>query len=57
MRDDLDMVEGTKYNAALMIFFVPYILFEIPSNILLRKLKPHVWRAYLANPGDPWALI
>ncbi|KAL4995345.1 major facilitator superfamily domain-containing protein [Aspergillus recurvatus] len=47
MRDDLDMVKGTKYNAALMIFFIPYILFEIPSNILLRKLKPHVWRVYL----------
>ncbi|KAL4748750.1 hypothetical protein BDW72DRAFT_205360 [Aspergillus terricola var. indicus] len=47
MREDLDMVEGTKYNAALMIFFIPYILFEIPSNILLRKLKPHVWRVYL----------
>ncbi|KAL5050948.1 hypothetical protein BDW71DRAFT_194064 [Aspergillus fruticulosus] len=47
MRDDLDMVKGTKYNAALMIFFIPYILFEIPSNVLLRKLKPHVWRVYL----------
>ncbi|KAL4974649.1 major facilitator superfamily domain-containing protein [Aspergillus desertorum] len=46
MRDDLDIVKGTKYNAALMIFFVPYILFEIPSNILLRKLKPHVWLSF-----------
>ena len=34
---------GTQYNTALTIFFVPYILFEIPSNILLKKLKPHVW--------------
>ena len=25
------------------IFFVPYVLFEIPSNILLKRLKPHVW--------------
>ncbi|KAL4758354.1 major facilitator superfamily domain-containing protein [Aspergillus foveolatus] len=57
MRDDLDMVEGTKYNAALMIFFIPYILFEIPSNILLRKLKPHVWRAYLANLGERLYLL
>lgn len=22
---------------------MPYILFEIPSNILLKKFKPHVW--------------
>ena len=34
---------GNKYNVALTIFFVPYCLFEIPSNILLKKFKPHVW--------------
>jgi hypothetical protein len=28
----------------LMIFFIPYVVFEIPSNIVLVKLKPHVWR-------------
>jgi hypothetical protein len=30
----------TKINR---IFFVPYCLFEIPSNILLKKFKPRVW--------------
>ncbi|KYK61925.1 transporter-like protein [Drechmeria coniospora] len=34
---------GTKFNTALVIFFVPYCLFEIPSNILLKKFRPHVW--------------
>jgi hypothetical protein len=29
-----------------VIFFVPYILFEIPSNILLKKLRPHVWLSF-----------
>ncbi|KAK2787353.1 hypothetical protein FQN52_007257 [Onygenales sp. PD_12] len=43
LRKDLGIEDGTKYNTALTIFFVPYILFEIPSNILLKKLKPHVW--------------
>lgn len=28
---------------ALVIFFVPYILLEIPSNVLLKKFSPHVW--------------
>lgn len=28
---------GNQYNTALVIFFVPYILLEIPSNILLKK--------------------
>ena len=44
LKEDLNITEGTKYNSALTIFFVPYILFEVPSNILLKKLKPHVWR-------------
>ncbi|KAL4909458.1 hypothetical protein BDW74DRAFT_165901 [Aspergillus multicolor] len=43
MEDDLHIADGTKYNTALTIFFIPYIIFEIPSNILLKKLRPHVW--------------
>lgn len=39
---ELNLV-GNKYNVALVIFFVPYILFEIPSNIILKKLTPSVW--------------
>lgn len=35
-----------QYNIALVIFFVPYILFEVPSNLLLKRLKPHVWRTF-----------
>ncbi|KAG9246157.1 major facilitator superfamily domain-containing protein [Calycina marina] len=34
---------GVEYNTALTIFFVPYIVFEVPSNILLKKLSPRVW--------------
>ncbi|KAI5309745.1 hypothetical protein KEM55_002511, partial [Ascosphaera atra] len=43
LKEDLDIVEGMKYNTALTIFFVPYILAEVPSNILMKKLKPNVW--------------
>lgn len=46
LKEDLDIVTGTKYNTALTIFFVPYIIFEIPSNILLKRLKPHIWRTF-----------
>lgn len=42
MGDDLGLT-GTQYNTALTVFFVPYVLFEIPSNILLKKFKPHLW--------------
>lgn len=45
MTKDLDM-EGSKagrYNIALFIFFIPYILFEVPSNLILKKLAPSTW--------------
>jgi len=47
LKSDLNLETGTKYNTALTIFFVPYIIVEIPSNILLKKLKPHVWCMWL----------
>lgn len=48
MPSELHLV-GQQRNIALTIFFVPYVLFEIPSNILLKRFSPHVWRrlAYL----------
>ena len=42
---------GNQPNIALTVFFVPYIIFEIPSNILLKKFKPHVWRMFLLSLG------
>ena len=41
--EELNLETGNRYNVALTIFFVPYCIFEIPSNILLKRLKPHVW--------------
>lgn len=34
---------GQQPNIALAVFFVPYIIFEIPSNILMKRFTPHVW--------------
>ncbi|KAI4161154.1 MAG: hypothetical protein L6R39_000114 [Caloplaca ligustica] len=39
---DLGM-KGQQYNIALQVFFIPYILFEVPSNILIRKVAPSTW--------------
>ncbi|KUJ08327.1 putative allantoate permease [Mollisia scopiformis] len=39
---DLKLV-GVQKNIALTIFFIPYILFEIPSNILMKRFRPRVW--------------
>lgn len=40
--DQLNLT-GIKYNTALVIFFVPYVVFEIPSNLILKKLRPNWW--------------
>lgn len=54
MDKDLKLT-GLQYNIALSLFFIPYILFEIPSNILLKKFKrPSV---YLGTLVTSWGII
>lgn len=36
---------GEMPNTALVVFYAPYILFEIPSNVLMKRFNPHVWLA------------
>lgn len=42
LEKDLKM-KGHDFNIALFVFFIPYILFELPSNILIRKVAPSTW--------------
>ncbi|CDU23570.1 related to TNA1-high affinity nicotinic acid plasma membrane permease [Sporisorium scitamineum] len=35
---ELKLTAGTNYSIPLLMFFVPYILLEMPSNLLLRKI-------------------
>lgn len=42
MVEDLNMT-GHDYNVALFVFFVPYILFEVPSNIIIKRIAPSTW--------------
>ncbi|BBN18170.1 MFS transporter, ACS family, DAL5 transporter family protein [Marchantia polymorpha subsp. ruderalis] len=39
---DLHMTDQ-QYLWTLTIFFFPYAFFEVPSNILLKRLRPSVW--------------
>lgn len=45
---DLDMLIGNRYSVALLVFFVTYIIFELPSNIMLRKVGAMKWLTFLA---------
>lgn len=42
MIEDLNMT-GHDYNIALFVFFIPYILFEVPSNIIIKRMAPSTW--------------
>lgn len=34
---------GNQYNICNTVFFFPYALLEVPSNILLKLMKPSTW--------------
>ncbi|CAI5759944.1 unnamed protein product [Candida verbasci] len=38
---------GTQYNTALVVFFVPYIFFEVLANYAIKFIKPHIWLSAL----------
>lgn len=51
---DLNM-SGVQYNIALSLFFVPYILLEVPSNVILKMFRrPSTYMAILVVS---WGLI
>ncbi|KAK7179385.1 major facilitator superfamily transporter [Paraphaeosphaeria sporulosa] len=43
MDEDLGLSIGARYSILTMIFFIPYVIFQFPANIIIRKLGPAVW--------------
>lgn len=46
MQRSLGMTDH-QFVVALMVFLVAYAAFEVPSNMLLKKLRPSRWLAFL----------
>jgi hypothetical protein len=42
LEKDLHMA-GTDFNVAVLTLSITHILFELPSNLLLSKVKPSIW--------------
>ncbi|KAI0142964.1 MFS general substrate transporter [Xylariaceae sp. FL1272] len=53
LTEELDL-HGNRFNIALFVYFIPYILLEIPSNMLIRRVRPS-W--YLASLMASWGLV
>lgn len=45
---DLELNTG-QYNIALAVFFVSYIVFEIPANVIMKRVKPHIFSKLISN--------
>ena len=53
MQDDLELTEG-MFNLGYGIFYIGYLLFEVPSNLLLRRVGARRW---IARIMISWGLI
>jgi MFS family permease len=42
MTEDLNLT-GNDYNIALLNFFVTYIIFEVPSNLIIKNVRPSIF--------------
>lgn len=47
MQEQLQLQVGDRYTIIVMIFFIAYIIFEIPSNLILPKAGCANWLAFL----------
>ena len=53
METDLHLT-GNRYQTAVSLLFVTYICCELPSNLLLKRLHPSRWLAFITTS---WGII
>lgn len=47
LQQQLDLQIGDRYTIIVMIFFIAYILFELPSNVVLQRVGCANWLTFL----------
>ncbi|OAL00539.1 MFS general substrate transporter [Phaeosphaeriaceae sp. SRC1lsM3a] len=47
MNEELRFNVGDRFSIALLVFFITYFIFEIPSNVVLRKVGAANWLSFL----------
>lgn len=40
---------GDRYNLIVLIFFIPYVLFQPPATVVLRKVGPRTFLALITR--------
>ncbi|KAF3229482.1 hypothetical protein TWF191_001204 [Orbilia oligospora] len=54
LEEDLGMTGTLKYQTAVSLLFVTYLLFEVPSNLVIKKFRPSRWIAFITIS---WGLV
>lgn len=52
--EDVDLDKGNRASIALLVFFIGYIIFEIPSNIVIQSVGVANW---IAGITFAWGLV
>ncbi|KAH8805889.1 pantothenate transporter [Xylogone sp. PMI_703] len=45
---------ANQYNLVITMYYIPYILAEAPSNLLLKRVRPSVWQARIMTS---WGIV
>ncbi|KAF9893419.1 hypothetical protein FE257_010731 [Aspergillus nanangensis] len=51
---DLELTVGSRVSIALLVFYIGYVIMELPSNILIKKLGAANW---LSGLGLCWGVV
>ncbi|KAJ5153558.1 uncharacterized protein N7482_010036 [Penicillium canariense] len=54
LKTDLDIATGTKFNISLLVFYIPYILVDIPSNWIVKRIRAGF---YLPALITAWGIV
>ncbi|KAF2018172.1 MFS general substrate transporter [Aaosphaeria arxii CBS 175.79] len=47
LAEDLRLDIGSRYSIALLVFFIGYAIFELPSNYVIRRIGARWWLSFL----------
>jgi MFS family permease len=52
--EELGIDTGTSFNVALLVFYIPYILVDVPANLVLKKVRAGIFLPALITA---WGLV
>ncbi|KAK4149865.1 high-affinity nicotinic acid transporter [Chaetomidium leptoderma] len=54
LTQELQLDQGSRFNVALFAYYASYVLLEVPSNMIIRKVRPSI---YLSALMFCWGIV